>query len=205
MTNAPTLTGQDIALAANASRALLDSLLAQTATTFHQWVALNFTGTNGGGVQRDAVVQRMVFALKIDQATASTTIDELVDAGLATTSDNHFALTAAGIARFEHIRDGSTAITERLYRDLPPDDLVAARRILTIVTERANAELAATGVRAPVSRRRSASRPVLRGAEHEFLDRRSRRLRLRVTRSGSDGRRRGRTPRTRGPAGLVRI
>jgi len=40
------------------------------------------------------------------------------------------------------LRSGIDRITERLYADLPVDDLVTARRVLAIVTERANAELA---------------------------------------------------------------
>jgi hypothetical protein len=65
------LSGQEIALAANATRALLDSLLAETETTFHRWVILNFAGSGGGSVARDAVVARMQSALKVDVATAS--------------------------------------------------------------------------------------------------------------------------------------
>jgi hypothetical protein len=60
------LSGQEIALAANATRALLDSLLAETETTFHRWVILNFAGSGGGSVARDAVVARMQSALKVD-------------------------------------------------------------------------------------------------------------------------------------------
>jgi DNA-binding MarR family transcriptional regulator len=142
VTGAPTLTGQDINLAANATRALLDSLLTRTATSFHQWVVLNFAGSSGGVVQQDAAVERMVFALKIDPATASTTIHELVELGLATTDGADLALTPAGTARFEQIRDSSAAITDRLYGDLPLNDLVTTRRVLATVTERANAELA---------------------------------------------------------------
>jgi hypothetical protein len=35
-------------------------------------------------------------------------------------------------------------MTTRLYGDLPPDDLATVRRVLGIVTERANAELKAS-------------------------------------------------------------
>jgi hypothetical protein len=143
MTDAATLTGQDIGQAERATLAVLDSLLAQTATTFQQWVVLNTVGTNGGRVPRDAVVQHLVSALKIDDATA--TIDEFVGRGLATAGNDGIVLTPSGTARFERIRDGIAAISGRRYGDLPTDDLVIARRVLTIVTERANAELAHSG------------------------------------------------------------
>jgi DNA-binding MarR family transcriptional regulator len=136
------LSGQEIALAANATRALLDSLLAETETTFHQWVILNFAGSGGGSVARDAVVARMQSALKVDVATASAAVDEVVALGLAMTEEDRLILTPDGAERYEQIRAGSAAIVERLYAGLPIEDLFTTRRILTTVTERANGELA---------------------------------------------------------------
>ncbi len=142
MTTAPTLTGQDIGQAEKATRAVLDSLLARTGTTFHRWVALNLTATGGGRMERDAVVRRMAFGLKIEEAAASAAVGELVELGLTTANGGEIVLTPVGTARFEQIRDGIAAITERLYGGLPVEDLVTARRVLAAVTERANAELA---------------------------------------------------------------
>ncbi|HZV48788.1 MAG TPA: MarR family transcriptional regulator [Candidatus Dormibacteraeota bacterium] len=152
MTTAPTLTGQDIGQAEKATRAVLDTLLARTATTFHRWVALNLTATGGGRVERGAVVRRMAFALKIEQAAASAAVDELVELGLAAASGDQIVLTPAGTARFEEIRDGIAVITERLYGGLPVEDLVTAHRVLAVVTERANAELARLGATRPSGR-----------------------------------------------------
>jgi hypothetical protein len=136
------LSGQEIALAANATRPLLDSLLAETATTFHQWVILNFAGSSGGIVARNAVVAWMQSALKVDVATSSAAVDEVVALGLAMTEEDQVILTPDGTERYEQIRAGSAAIVERLYAGLPIGDLLTTRRILTTVTERANSELA---------------------------------------------------------------
>jgi hypothetical protein len=46
------------------------------------------------------------------------------------------------LARTGTIRASVSEITARLYADLPADDLAAAGRVLAVVTERANAELA---------------------------------------------------------------
>jgi exopolyphosphatase/pppGpp-phosphohydrolase len=138
------LSGQEIAQAANATRALLDSLLAET-ETFHRWVILNSAGSGGGSVARDAVVARMQSALKVDVATASAAVDEVdevVALGLAMTEEDRLILTPDGAERYEQIRAGSAAIVERLYDGLPIEDLLTTRRILTTVTERANGELA---------------------------------------------------------------
>ena len=50
-------------------------------------------------------------------------------------------LTPAGRDRYERLVAGIAAITARLYGDLPAADLETTRRVLTIVTERANAAL----------------------------------------------------------------
>lgn len=52
-------------------------------------------------------------------------------------------LTAQGTQVFGQIRGAVTEITERLWRDLPASDLATADRVLSIITERASAELAA--------------------------------------------------------------
>ena len=50
--------------------------------------------------------------------------------------------TAAGAQVFGQIRGATTEITKRLWGDLPAEDLATAGRVLSIITERANAELA---------------------------------------------------------------
>jgi hypothetical protein len=154
VTERPPLTGQEIALAANATRALLDALLAELGTSFHSWVILNFAGTAGGSAKRGAVVARMRSALKIDAASAETAVDELLSLGLAAADGEALVLTEEGTSRFEQIRAGSGAIVDRLYTGLPVDDQLTTRRILETVTERANAELA--GSAAPKTTTRGA-------------------------------------------------
>jgi DNA-binding MarR family transcriptional regulator len=141
MSDTPTLTGQDIGQAERATRALLDAVLAETQTTFHQSVVLNLPSP----AEFDSLVQRMTHGLKIDRPTAFSAIDEVVAKGLASRSGHpeSLAFTTAGDRRFRAIRRGIDRIAERLYGDLAPEDLATTHRILAIVTERANAELAA--------------------------------------------------------------
>jgi hypothetical protein len=143
MSNAPTLNGQVLGEAAHATRALLDRVLADTGTTFHQSVVLNATIAGGGTAPRAAIVARMVGALKIDAATAESTIAVLTAEGLVETDGTSIALTDAGRARHDAIRVPLLAVTTRLYADLPADDLTTAGRVLATITARANAELAA--------------------------------------------------------------
>ena len=145
MSDTPTLTGQDIGQAERATRALLDRVLAEVQTTFHQSVVLNLTANAAAPPEVEGMATRMAQGLKIDRPMARRAIDELVAGGLVSLSGDpaSLALTADGEARFAAIRHGIDQIAERLYGDLPPEDLATAHRILAIVTERANAELSA--------------------------------------------------------------
>jgi hypothetical protein len=143
MTDAPTLTGQDIGAASRATGALLQRLLSATGTDFQGWVALNVLGTAGSALDRNDVVDRLVFGLKVDAASVSATIDDLVHGALLSNVDDQLSLTPAGTGRFEEIRGGIADITRRIYGGLPAEDLAVAHRVLAAVTERANEELAA--------------------------------------------------------------
>jgi hypothetical protein len=115
----PPLTGQDIALAANATRALLDALLAEQDTTFHTWVILNFAGTNGGSAERSAVAARMQSALKVDAAIAAAAIDKVLSLGLATADGDTLVLTPAArraSSRFAQARRRSSNVSTPIFR-----------------------------------------------------------------------------------------
>jgi len=51
-------------------------------------------------------------------------------------------LTARGTQVFGQVRGAVTEVVKRLWADLPAEDLATAGRVLSIITERANAELA---------------------------------------------------------------
>ena len=145
MTNPPAVTGQAIGEAAKATNAVLETLLAEVRTSFLSWVALNVLTTAGPVMPQDALVQRMSGGLNVGAEPVLTTLDELEVARLVTRSDDADAaveLTADGLALHRRIRAGIDQITERLYGDLPRDDLATTGRILATVTQRANAVLA---------------------------------------------------------------
>lgn len=146
MNDAPTLNGRILGEAERATRAVLDRLLEETGTTFYQWVALNALAMNGGAIAPDELVRRMVFGLKIDAEVAGAAQAELLEQGLATPSSRKpgaLELTGEGRERHDRIRAGIEQISERLYGDVPVEDLRVTGRVLTLLTERANAELAA--------------------------------------------------------------
>jgi len=143
----PSLTGQDIGQAATATRAIFDRLLAESGTPFSGWVILNDLGTSAQAVTQNELVGRLAHALKTDETPVRAALAELVRQDLisqapGTTINPVLSLTPAGTIRFQQVQDGIKHIAQRLYRDLPPEDLATAHRVLATVTERANAELA---------------------------------------------------------------
>jgi hypothetical protein len=142
MSNPPALSGQAIGEAAKATNAVLERLLAEVRTTFLSWVTLNVLATAGPVLPKDALVQRMTSGLKVTAEPVLATLDELADGGLVARSDDGVEITAAGSALHARIRAGIDGITQRLYGDLPQDDLATTGRTLAAVTRRANAVLA---------------------------------------------------------------
>jgi DNA-binding MarR family transcriptional regulator len=147
MPETPPLTGQHIGEAENAIRAVLDALLAESETSFHQWVALRVLAATDSGLELEQLVSRMTSGLKVERASVLAAVGQLQAGESVVVADDGdrrevVALTDAGRARHRRIQDGVDRITRRLYGDLPVDDLVTTRRVLAIVTERANAVLA---------------------------------------------------------------
>lgn len=126
--------------------AILDRLLAGTDLTEPQWVTLTLSMTlaAGDGIERAELVRRVTGAAKFDRAHAEARVSELVAAGLLQSAGDgsRVTVTEAGRALFGRVRTAVNEITQRLWGDLPPEDLATAGRVLDTVLARANAELA---------------------------------------------------------------
>ncbi|WP_405939969.1 hypothetical protein OG338_27825 [Streptomyces sp. NBC_00726] len=149
MTTAPTtsttpaVNGQVIGMAHYATRALAERLLPR-GTTFPQALALTAVETAGGTVGRRALIERLTGAVKLDVPAAEATVADSTSAGLLEERPGDLlALTPAGGALVRSYKAGIADIAATLYGDLPAEDLAAAGRVLTEVTARADAMLAA--------------------------------------------------------------
>ena len=157
----PTLTGQIIGQAHYATRALLERAAAPLGVSFGQVLALNVL--TAGAVERDRLVQRITGTLKVDASVVQEIIAGLLDAGLAhsaalvsgasvggdvspvsgaSVGGPEIRLTDTGRAVQGRIAEAVGDITTRLYGDIPADEAATVARVLTLVTQRANAELA---------------------------------------------------------------
>ncbi|MFH0519378.1 MarR family winged helix-turn-helix transcriptional regulator [Streptomyces sp. M41] len=150
-TAAPPLGPRVIALAHYASRALLENVLARHGATFQQSVALRLVAVAEGLLERDRLVEGVVGSLKIDAGDVHRVIDELIGAGLlAPQEPSRVRITDAGRELYETTSAETAPLTARIYAGLPAEDLAAAGRVLSLITERADAELAALTATRPV-------------------------------------------------------
>lgn len=146
-TTTPTFSAQLLGQTEKAANAILNRLLAGTGLTEPQWVSLSVTIASQGTADRDELAGRVAGALKVSRVEADARIDELAVAQLVQAPDGEGSpvkLTDAGQQMFGQIRAATTEITERLWGDLPAEDLAAAARVLSTVLARANAGLADT-------------------------------------------------------------
>jgi hypothetical protein len=145
MSTTPTFGTQVIGQTENALGAILDRQLAGSGLTAPQWVTLTIAVMSGGTVDRAPFVSRVASALKLSDSQAQARIAELSTAKLLDVSDSDdtpVRVTDAGARLHGRIRTTIAEITDRLWGDLRPDDLNTTARVLGIVLERANAELA---------------------------------------------------------------
>lgn len=136
-----TFTPQVLGETEKALNALLNSQLATAGLTEHQWIALRLAVLGGGAVPRDQFAARLAGALKVSGDEAGTRIDELVAAGiLAGDRGDPVAVADAGRDLHTRIRGYVAEVTERLWGDLPADDLAITARTLTTILTRINAQ-----------------------------------------------------------------
>lgn len=140
----PLLDPRVIALAHYAGRALLENVLARHGVTFQQSVTLRLAAVAEGPVGRAAITDGIVGSLKIDTAEADSVADELITAGLLAPEEPSLVrITDAGRELYETTSAETAPISARIYAGIPKEDLAVAGRVLTLITERANAEFAA--------------------------------------------------------------
>ncbi|MFE5972769.1 MarR family transcriptional regulator [Streptomyces sp. NPDC056460] len=145
-TTAPRADGRVVALAHHAARARLESVLTRHGITFHQSVTLRAVVAAGGSAGRDELVDDVVGSLKTEASVVAGVIGELTSAKLleADPADpKRVRLTDGGRELYEATSAESAQVTARLYTGLTDDELEVTGRVLTLITERANAELAA--------------------------------------------------------------
>lgn len=144
MSSYPTLTPRVIGQAEKTLNAILARHLDGTGLTEPQWVILTLAVTGGGSFGRGEFARQVAGALKTGVAPAEDQIGRMAATGHLGLSGDGGTVTVAEAGRrvYAQITAATGEIVQRLWRDLSADDLATAGRVLTIITERADADLA---------------------------------------------------------------
>ncbi|MFJ8314183.1 MULTISPECIES: MarR family transcriptional regulator [unclassified Streptomyces] len=142
-TTAPAANARALGLAHYAARSVLEHVLAQHGITFQQQVALRAALTADAPQTPDDLVTQVQVSLKADPTDIRATLDELLAKQLLITDGAHLRPTDTGRELIAAVGAETAPVTARIWGGIPAEDLAAASRVLTLVTERANAELAA--------------------------------------------------------------
>lgn len=145
MTDTPVIDGRLVGLAHYASRALLERALTSTGVTFTESAMLRALVDHGGHLESAVLVKRVTKALgNTDSQAAHAAAERLISDGLLDAATEGVSVTDAGRSVLEEVQAGGRKVAARLYADIPREDLEIAGRVLTLVLERANAELEAS-------------------------------------------------------------
>ncbi|ALO91325.1 hypothetical protein SHL15_0111 [Streptomyces hygroscopicus subsp. limoneus] len=140
---APVADARALALAHYAARSVLEHVLARYGATFQQQVALRAAITTETPQTSDDLITQVQGSLKADPADIRATLDELLAKQLLVADGAHLRPTDAGRELFAATGAETAPISARIWGGIPAEDLTAAGRVLALVAERANAELAA--------------------------------------------------------------
>lgn len=142
-TTPPVANARDLGLAHYAARGVLEHVLARHGITFQHWIALRDAVTAGAPQTPDDLVTQIRGSVKADPADIRATLDELLAKQLLVADGAHLRPTDAGRELIAAVGAATAPITARIWGGIPAEDLAAAGRVLALVTERANTELAA--------------------------------------------------------------
>ncbi|QTD95810.1 MarR family transcriptional regulator [Streptomyces cyanogenus] len=140
---APVADARALGLAHYAARGVLEHVLARHGITFQQQVTLRAAVTADAPQTSDDLVTQVRGSLKTGPAEIRATLDELLAKQLLLADGAHLRPTDAGRELITAVGEETGPITARIWGGMPAGDLAAAGRVLALVTERANAELAA--------------------------------------------------------------
>ncbi|WP_416970948.1 MarR family transcriptional regulator [Streptomyces sp. 4F14] len=139
-----TVNGRTIGLAHHAGRAVAERVLDRHGIGFLDHLALRAALAADGPFTPDDLADRLSDDLKNDHAVSKEAVTYLAARGYLEFFDGPRLLrpTDAGRALFATASAAVAEVSARLYAGLTEEELTVAGRVLDVVTERANAELA---------------------------------------------------------------
>ncbi|WP_329560206.1 MarR family transcriptional regulator [Streptomyces uncialis] len=143
---APAADARVLGLAHYAARGVLEHVLARHGLTFQEQIVLHAAATADAPRTPDDLVTEVQGSLKADPAVLRATLGELLVKRLLVQEGARLRPTDTGRELLAAARAELAPAAARIWGGIPAGDLAAAGRVLALVTERANAELAALEV-----------------------------------------------------------
>jgi hypothetical protein len=142
MSASPTFTPRLLGETEKTLNAILDRHLRGAGLTEQHWITLTLAVASGGSIDRGALVKEVSEGAKFSEDEVQARVSELIATGLLEDSGPpQVSVTEAGRELHAGIRGANATLTERLWGDLPAEELATAARVLATVLERANGEL----------------------------------------------------------------
>jgi DNA-binding MarR family transcriptional regulator len=134
-----TLSTRTIGETENALRAILSRGLAGTGLNYPQWVALKATAESPAPRTTEDLAAFLQDGLKIDEDVAGAALDALRASGHLAQDGHTVAVTPSGASLFGRLNEQFVVLSGQMYAGLGADELATAQRVLSTITERANA------------------------------------------------------------------
>jgi DNA-binding MarR family transcriptional regulator len=142
MTDRPSLTTRTIGETENALGGLLPRALAGTDLDRLHRIAISIVNNSPASLSTSRLGEQLESRLKVDHRTAMHVIDDLRAEGILESADGELSMTPDGSALYQRLTHQVHEMTQRLWSGLDADDLAAAYRVLSTITQRANTMLA---------------------------------------------------------------
>ncbi|MFE5792052.1 MarR family transcriptional regulator [Streptomyces sp. NPDC056503] len=142
-TTAPAADARMLGLAHYAARGVLEHVLARHGVTFVEQIALRAAVTADAPRTPAELVATVRTTLKAGEAEARAAVDALRAGELLAGDGPHLIPTDAGRGLLAAVTAETAPLTARVWGGIPAEDLAAAGRVLALVAERADRELAA--------------------------------------------------------------
>lgn len=136
-TTNPPFGAQLIGRTEKSLNAILGRILLDSGLSEPEYVAMRVCSDHAGANRSD-VEARLSGVFRKGPDHAGQLLDRLTSAGIIESDEaDSLTLTSAGVALRDGLAQRTNAITERLWGDLPDQDLVVAARVLSTVLTRA--------------------------------------------------------------------
>jgi DNA-binding MarR family transcriptional regulator len=138
---AATLTTRTIGETESALNGLLTMVLGDTGLDELQWVALRLLTMMPPPVKAVALAAQLGSSKKVDGAAVTAALGDLEERGLIDTDGDTVATTPEGAKLFNELNGQVGKFVEHMWDGLDGADLATAAKVLTTITQRANALL----------------------------------------------------------------